>query len=683
MPFFQINFKSLLLLITLGWLLASCQVESNKQYDLSNIILQDTFQVYRRQSLIGEESYIIEKSADGWKLSVMQGENERGRISGTRTNMLFDAAFQPKHYESMRVTDIDSVNILKVAIGVDSTEFQELFMAPNTVAGSSFFPLHSDISAAAEMMLYHFYFSKGQPDKIPTLPRGEVSIKFKKKDTLSINGKETVLNRCTVSGINWGNRTIWLDQSNNLIALVYANTQFREMIRKGYEEGLPTFVAGNVEEQMNTLDEYTQKVPAKYGEVMAYVGGDIVTGLKDGTDKDMVMIVENGIISEIGKNGEVEVPANAIIIDVSGKTLIPGLWDMHAHANQVQWAPAYLAGGITTYRDCGNEIEFATAFRSAIAKNGKMGPDILLGGMTDGEGITGNGVIRARTPEEAVQVVEMYSNLGYDQIKIYNGVKADIVKILTDEAHKRGMTVTGHVPVDVGNAKKAIALGMDHLNHRGLILSILFPDESIVYLGRNFVSERRITDQQINDAIKTLLDNGTVLDPTIALDVVRVIPKGAVVETVEPDAYRIAPELFEGKRFRSGVSANLYEKSLFEIKKSMEILGKFQKVGVPIVAGTDNAIPVFSLYTEIETYHKLGNFTTLEALQSATIVSARSMGLGEVTGSLEVGKQADIAILTKNPLDDISNIRTVQAVVTNGRYYDCDKLWPLADFLNK
>ena len=115
----------------------------------------------------------------------------------------------------------------------------------------------------------------------------------------------------------------------------------------------------------------------------------------------------------------------------------------------------------------------------------------------------------------------------------------------------------------------------------------------------------------------------------------------------------------------------------------MEILGKFQKRGVPIVAGTDNAIPVFSLYTEIETYHRLGNFSRLEALQSATIVSARSMGLGDVTGSLEEGKEADIAILDKNPLEDIANIRTVSAVVTNGRYYDCDLLWPLAGFLTK
>lgn len=677
-------YLSVFLILLTGSLeiLAGCVAQKILSPDLG-LVPSDTFLVYRRQSLIGEETYSIEQHGDGMVINSIQGENERGRISGTIAKLMMSSDFEPVFYENYRLANDDTTNVLKVDYRAGSVVVSELFMEPFDVQETNFFPLHSDVPAGIEMMLYKYYFKKGKPDKIATLPRGEVSITFKKSDTLMLRGKNVVLDRYTVTGINWGNRTIWLDRQNNLVAVVYANTQIRELIRKGYEDALPHFVAGNVEEQMNTLKEYTQAVPAQYSEITAFVGGDIVTGLKDVTDRNMTMLVENGKISRIGKKEDVEIPANASIIDVTGKTLIPGLWDMHAHSNQVQWAPAYLAGGITTFRDCGNEGEFALAFRDAIDKNGAMGPDILLGGMTDGEGITGNGVIRARSPQEAREVVEMYANLGYDQIKIYNGVKSEILQILTDEAHKRGMTVMGHVPVDVGNAKKAIELGMDHLNHRGLILSILFPDESIVYLGRNFVSERRVTDKHIEDAIKVLLEYGTVLDPTIALDVVRILPLNTPVESVDPDAYRIAPELFEGKRFRKGLSPILYDKGQLEIKKSMEILGKFQKAGVPIVAGTDNAIPVFSLYTEIETYQRLGNFSNLEALQSATIVSARSMGLGDVTGSLEVGKEADIAILDKNPLDDITNIRTIRAVVTNGRYYDCDLLWPLADFLTK
>jgi imidazolonepropionase-like amidohydrolase len=99
-----------------------------------------------------------------------------------------------------------------------------------------------------------------------------------------------------------------------------------------------------------------------------------------------------------------------------------------------------------------------------------------------------------------------------------------------------------------------------------------------------------------------------------------------------------------------------------------------------VVAGTDNVVPVYSLYLEIETYHKLANLTPLEAIRTATIIPAKAMGLDSETGTLEIGKEADIAILEKNPLTDIHNLRTVTAVVTNGNYYESDPLWQAADF---
>ena len=176
------------------------------------------------------------------------------------------------------------------------------------------------------------------------------------------------------------------------------------------------------------------------------------------------------------------------------------------------------------------------------------------------------------------------------------------------------------------------------------------------------------------------LKNGTVLDPTIALDVIRTLPRGVPTETVEPDNARIAYELFEGKRFRAGLSEEAAKKAKADYTKAMEIIGKFHKAGVPIVAGTDNIVPVFGLYKEIETYAELGGFTPLEAIQAASSVPAKAMGMIENTGTLEVGKEADIAILEKNPLEDITNVRTVSAVITNGNYYESEPLWIMADF---
>jgi imidazolonepropionase-like amidohydrolase len=527
------------------------------------------------------------------------------------------------------------------------------------------------------MMLYHRYLEQGV-ETLPTLPRGEIRLTHRGEDIVRIGGEEVALDRYVVEGINWGFRTIWLDESRNLVALVQANTQIRELIRKGYEEALPSFIAGNVEEQLRTLSDYTMELKGDPAQVTALVGGDVVDGLSDVTRRDMTVIVENGRIRAIGSRSEIEVPESAAIIDVTGKTLMPGLWDMHAHSNQVQWAPAYLAGGITTIRDLGNEVEFATAFRDAIALDGAIGPDILLAGMVDGVGITGNGVIRATTPAEARDVVAMYYERGYKQIKIYTAIEPDVLVGLSEEAHARGMTVTGHVPRAVKNAVAAAESGMDQFNHRGLFLSVLFPERRMSELGRSYLAE--VGPERIDNAIEFLLEHESVLDPTISLDIIRNLPWGTRVETVEPGATRIAYELFEGKRFLGGVSPSRAEEVKEDVKKAMEILGAFFRAGVPIVAGTDNVVPVHSLYLEIESYHELAGLTPLEAIRTATIIPARAMGMEAETGTLEIGKEADIAILERNPLVDISHIRTVSAVMTNGHYYESDPLWRAADF---
>lgn len=646
-----------------------------------NINEEGAFLVYRRQSLIGEETYSITSNKDSIIVKSLQGENERGRITGVEAELHLNLDLTPTYYQNRRLTNNDTIVNLKVEIGADSVYVWEANHKPTVVETSNFFPLHSNIPAAMEMMLYHYYFEKGKMENIPTLPRGEVSINFIQKDTVEISGKKIPLERYVVEGINWGGRTIWLDESKNLVAIVKANTQIRELIKKGYEEAKPFFIKGNVQEQMSALSKYTKDLKGEQSKIKALVGGDIVDGLSDVTQEDMTLIIENGRITKIGKRSEVEIPDNAKVIDVSGKTLMPGLWDMHAHSNQVQWAPAYLAGGVTTIRDNGNEVEFATSFRDAITKKGALGPDILLAGMTDGEGIQGNGVIRATNAEEAKDVAQMYFDNGYKQIKIYSSVAPDVTEALSKEAHSRGMTATGHVPRSIGNARLAIEAGMDQLSHRSLILTVLFPDKKQSDLGRYYMEENDITQEQIDDAINFLLKHKTVLDPTIALDVVRTLPSGTIAETVEPDVWRIAYELFEGKRFRSGLSPERSEKATADYTKAMDVLGQFYKAGVPIVAGTDNIVPVYSLYLEIETYQKLGGLTPLEAIKTATIIPARAMGLDTETGTLEIGKEADIAILDENPLLNIENLRTVSAVITNGNYYESDPLWKAADFI--
>lgn len=642
-----------------------------------------SFLVFRRQSQIGEETFKIYYSNDTITVKSSQGENERGRITGVVAELRMNKDLTPVYYSSEYISG-DTTNVLKMQTATTGnvSVWEDDFEVVTTKTPPFYFPVHSTIPAAMEMMLYQYMLAKGI-SSLPTFPRGGISISHTATDTVTIKGERLPLDRYVVEGINWGGRTIWLDANKNLIALVKANTQIREMIRKGYEEAMPVFIAGNVMEQMKTLEKYSENLKGEQAEITALVGGDIWDGLSSSIQKDMTLIVEAGRIKEIGTRANVSIPNGARIIELKGKTLIPGLWDMHAHSNQVQWAPAYLAGGITTIRDNGNELELATAFRDAIAEKGAIGPDILLAGMTDGPGIKGNGVIRATSAEQAREVVAMYHKNGYKQIKIYNSIAPDILKVLTEEAHKIGMSVTGHVPNEVGNAVDAVESGMDQLSHRARFLTALFPDKNLADLKGNYLADNEITPEQIEKTADFFLKHQTVLDPTIALDVIRALPSGIPVETVEPDVGRIAYELFEDKRFRKGLSEERSQMAVKDYTKAMEIIGVLHKAGVPVVAGTDNVVPVFSLYLELETYHQLGGLTTAEALKTATVIPAKVMGMEKETGTLEAGKQADITILDQNPLENIANIRTVSAVMTNGNYYTSAPLWKAADFLPK
>ena len=176
------------------------------------------------------------------------------------------------------------------------------------------------------------------------------------------------------------------------------------------------------------------------------------------------VIVADGRIAAVGPSSRVAIPPQATVVRAAGKTVMPGLWDMHAHFEQVEWGPIYLAAGVTTVRDVGNEMEFIAAVRDAVASGQGLGPRMLLAGLIDGPGPRGLGVTRAATPEEGRAWVNRYHDAGFDQIKIYSSVALDVLRAITAEAHKLGMTVTGHVP-DSMSAFTALDAGLDQIDH--------------------------------------------------------------------------------------------------------------------------------------------------------------------------------------------------------------------------
>jgi imidazolonepropionase-like amidohydrolase len=155
-------------------------------------------------------------------------------------------------------------------------------------------------------------------------------------------------------------------------------------------------------------------------------------------------------------------------------------------------------------------------------------------------------------------------------------------------------------------------------------------------------------------------------------------PATVPADQIEPGVDHVAPELRE-QLVNEGLPPERAVTGQKIVQEELAIIGALHGAGVRIVAGTDQTVPGYSLYREIELHNQAG-FTPLEALQAATIVPARVMSMDRDSGSIEVGKRADFDILDSNPLENIHNIRSVRSVVANGVLYESAPLWESVGF---
>jgi imidazolonepropionase-like amidohydrolase len=521
-----------------------------------------------------------------------------------------------------------------------------------------------------QMMLVRYWRSHGSPKTLKTLPRGEVQIQDQGTEALSIGSRKIELHKLSVRGLIWGMESLWVDSQDHLVALVSVDAEMDhfEAVAEGYEDGLATFVADAARDGMANLAKVAAGFTAQPASVIAIVGGRLIDGTGKPAIENSVVILKDGKIAAAGSAASIALPDGAQIVDAHGKSVLPGLWEMHAHFEQVEWGPIYLATGVTTARDVGNEREFIVAARDAIAAGQGLGPRLVMAGVVDGTGPFALGVIRVDTPEQARQQVQKYKAAGFQQIKIYSSVKPDILKVVTAEAHRLGMTVTGHIPFGM-NAIQGIEDGMDQINH-------------VEYLTEVMVDPKSQTIDpdapNVKKVIKLLLERHIVVDDTLALMEIILHPLDHPISAFEPGILKVAPELKEGLE-TMGTPPAKAEQSVATFRAMEATVRVLHQAGVPIVAGTDQAVPGFSLDREIELYVQAG-FTPMEAIQAATLVPARAMGMDKDSGTIEAGKRADVILVDGNPLENISDIRRVSAVFAAGKMYQPAALWSAVGF---
>lgn len=624
------------------------------------VIDSATVIVYYIARPVGRETYRLESDGEDLVLNADFRYVDRGTAIELSATLRLDSAFAPTRFRAQgrtyRFVNVDvDVEVDGTTLRVRENGAESHFDLP-----ANFFPTRGNAPVSARALLVRYWERQGRPDRLGAIPgrsNSDVRVEFRGVDTVRVGDRDVPLSRYSVDGVVWGREAVWLDADERFAAIVSRMHLLPlEGVRQDLAAALPQLQAAAVRDRMEHLAQLATDVrPVSQG-AFALVGARLIDGTGSPTLEDATVVVRGGRIVATGPRVDTQLPGGTQVIDASGMTIVPGLWDMHAHASQIEWAPVYLAAGVTTVRDMGGEALFLTAMRDAIEERRGIGPRLLLAGLVDGDDDRAFGAVTAATPQEGRALVERYHAAGFVQMKLYSLLEADVARAITARAHELGMTVTGHIPRSLG-LEAAVIAGMDHVAHLPI--------------------PRSAGAEEVHRLARFLAQHGTVVDPVMAWGELLGRSETTAIESFEPGITSVAGAL--AGSYRSGRNRADPSTVRARLDAGLAIVKVLHDAGVPIVAGTDGAVPGHSLLREIELYVQAG-LTPMEAIQSATVVAARAMGLEDEVGTVAVGKRADLLVLDGNPLADIRNIRTGRWVVAAGRMYETDVLWRSAGF---
>ena len=353
-------------------------------------------------------------------------------------------------------------------------------------------------------------------------------------------------------------------------------------------------------------------------------------------------------------------PKDSAIINLTGRFLIPGLFDMHAHVASVlsfsynqtvseNTLKALLDNGVTTIRNPAGPTKESVALRDAVAAGQIKGPQIFTAGrLINGLQFPTRFVeTMANTEAEVREEVKRQADAGVDYVKLYVGLDPNLVKTAIDEAHNQGIKVIGHLYLT--SWTDAANLGIDALTH-GIPVNpfLLSKDTREIFIenGRgpfdhflwlNLVDPN---STEINEMINALVKNKVPVDPTLSI-------------------------------YEAMLKDDLQNQYLWP--KVLQLTKILYDHGVTIMSGTDipnfGLIPGVSLHYELELLVKAG-INPLNVIKIATSNGAEALGILDDVGTIESGKQADMIILNANPLRNIRNIGAIEGVIEDGQFFN-------------
>ena len=424
--------------------------------------------------------------------------------------------------------------------------------------------------------------------------------------------------------------------------------------------------------------------------VVALTHVRVIDGTGAPARADQTVVIRDGRIASVGDAARAQIPAGAQVMDLTGKSVIPGLVLVHEHlfyptgpgvyANLTEsFTRLYLAGGVTSMRTGGNMNGFAEInVKKSIDLGQRAGPWIdATAPYLEGPGLGLAQVHELTDAADARRLIDYWNDMGATSLKAYMHITRDELRAAIDEGHKRGLKSTGHLCSVT--YREAAQLGIDNLEHGFFAATDFVADKKPDVCPGQGVGQASVAAVDPNsDAVKSLIKE--LVQRKVALtSTLTVFETFTPGQPMPPGLDVLDPTLreqFEQRRAQAASNPRSSYATLFPKARQLEI--DFYRAGGLLLAGTDptgggGVIPGYSDQRAIELLAE-GGLTPLEAIKVGTLNGATYLGRADRVGTIAAGKQADLVVLDGDPSARISDIRKVTVVFKEGIGYDPAKL---------
>jgi imidazolonepropionase-like amidohydrolase len=512
------------------------------------------------------------------------------------------------------------------------------------------------------------------------LPSGKGRMSFGRTLTIQGPAGPKTVQLAFIRGILPSPVPVWLDESRRY----FAEISFISTIPAGYEGALRQLRDAQDAATAAEVKAIAQRflTPAVRGPVL-FDNVRLFDADKGVFLAGRAVLARDGKVAAIGAAGSLKAPAGARRIDGSGKTLVPGIWDSHMHIGDDWSVLANVANGMTSFRSPGTTFERAVdATKRRASGELLMGEPFISVIVDRKDPLAAQGAEVVGSEAEAIAAVRRIKDAGLWGVKFYTSMNPAWIAPAAAEAHRLGLHVHGHVPATM-KPSEAVAAGYDELTHLNFVVMESMPKEVVDKANTRqrmegparFFKDVDLDGPLMKGFIADLARRKTIVDPTIVIFEGFLTQEGGKPHPAYAPYMGIVSPMIERSVFTAGgyplvegYTRDDYRKSY---AKMVELVGRLHKAGVPIVAGTDGW--GVEIVRELEIYQQAG-FTPAQALQSATILPARIVGADKRTGSIAVGKEADMMLVDGDPSRELGALRRVVTVVSDGYVMDADEL---------